>query len=66
VHVGDRYLLCTDGLSTVVSAEELQRMLAAPGDPQQTVDALIALAHSRQAPDNVSCVVADVQDPNDR
>jgi PPM family protein phosphatase len=64
VQAGDRYLLCTDGLSTVVSAEELRATLAAPDDPERTVDALIALARSRQAPDNISCVVADLQDPH--
>jgi protein phosphatase len=66
VRVGDRYLLCTDGLSNVVTNVELCRILAGSGDPEHTVDALITLAHARQAPDNVSCVVADIQDPNDR
>jgi serine/threonine protein phosphatase PrpC len=60
VQVGDRYLLCTDGLSTMVGAVELRRILAGPADPQGTVDELIGVARSRQAPDNVSCVVADI------
>jgi PPM family protein phosphatase len=56
---GDRYLLCSDGLSGVVSAETLRETLGA-GDPDQTVDALIDLALRGGAPDNVTCVVCDV------
>jgi serine/threonine protein phosphatase PrpC len=54
---GDRYLLCTDGLSTLV---DLHAALDAPGGPEETVQRLMALAHERGAPDNLACVVADV------
>jgi protein phosphatase len=57
---GDRYLLCSDGLSTVVCADTLRRTLSRPTDPQDTLDALIAAAYTAGAPDNVACVVADV------
>jgi PPM family protein phosphatase len=57
---GDRYLLCSDGLSTVVPAEEIRRVLAGTGEPEQAVRELIALANDSGGPDNVSCVVADV------
>jgi len=57
---GDRYLLCTDGLSTVVDRGDLHAALDAPGGPEETVQRLIGLAHERGAPDNLSCVVADV------
>jgi protein phosphatase len=60
VQPGDRYLLCTDGLSTVVSSDELLRLLTDGKDPEWTVDELIGLARSRHAPDNVACVVADI------
>ncbi|MEU5935632.1 MerR family transcriptional regulator [Micromonospora sp. NPDC047187] len=57
---GDRYLLCSDGLSAVVDRAELGSALAATDDPGDTVRALIGLARAEGAPDNVACVVADV------
>ncbi|MFB7557561.1 protein phosphatase 2C domain-containing protein [Streptomyces brevispora] len=57
---GDRYLLCSDGLSTVVPTEEIRRVLSEISDPEQAVSELIALANGSGGPDNVSCVVADV------
>ncbi|MGA5217753.1 MerR family transcriptional regulator [Streptomyces cinereoruber] len=57
---GDRWLLCTDGLSAVVPEAELRAALAAGADPEDTARALLALADGRGGPDNASCVVADV------
>ncbi|MGW7550613.1 MerR family transcriptional regulator [Streptomyces rimosus] len=57
---GDRYLLCSDGLSAVVPSGAVQDALAGAPDPGQGVRDLVALAHQAGAPDNVSCVVADV------
>ena len=59
---GDRYLLCSDGLSGVVSDETLGRTLAAGRAPDETCEALIQLALRGGAPDNVTCIVADVVD----
>ena len=59
---GDRYLLCSDGLSTVVPAEEIRRVLSEISDPEQAVRELIALANGSGGPDNVSCVTADVME----
>lgn len=56
---GDRYLLCSDGLTGVVSDEELAAVLS-DGEPTGVVIALVELALSRGAPDNVTVVVADV------
>ncbi|MET7375564.1 MerR family transcriptional regulator [Micromonospora arida] len=57
---GDRYLLCSDGLSAVVDRADLGSALAATDDPEDTVRALIDLARAQGAPDNIACVVADV------
>ncbi|SEG88600.1 protein phosphatase [Actinacidiphila yanglinensis] len=57
---GDRYLLCSDGLSTVVPPAEIRRVLSEVEQPAQAVRDLIALANGSGGPDNVSCVVADV------
>ncbi|MCW2639484.1 MAG: hypothetical protein JWP76_1790 [Dactylosporangium sp.] len=58
--VGDRYLLCSDGLSTVVDAEPLRTAMTTITDPEQVVQQLIDLAYRSGAPDNIACVVADV------
>lgn len=59
IAVGDRFLLCSDGLSGVVSSEQIQLALAAER-PADAVNTLITLAHDAGAPDNVTVVVADV------
>jgi PPM family protein phosphatase len=61
VRPGDRYLLCTDGLSDVVSAATLFETLA-QGDPQECADRLVDLALRGGGPDNITCIVADVLD----
>lgn len=59
---GDRYLLCSDGLSPVVGDAEVHEVLASAADPETAVRALVALAVAEGAPDNVSVVVIDVSD----
>ena len=58
---GDRYLLCSDGLSAVVAPHEVRRVMTAASAPAQAVRDLVALARGAGAPDNVTCVVADVR-----
>jgi protein phosphatase len=62
---GDRWLLCSDGLSGVVSGATLERTLAEEHDVDQCADSLVELALRGGGPDNVSCVVADVLDIDD-
>ncbi|MFJ4467772.1 MerR family transcriptional regulator [Streptomyces sp. NPDC089424] len=59
-HLGDRYLLCSDGLSTVVPTPDIHRVLSGTAEPEQAVRELVALANGSGGPDNVSCVIADV------
>jgi protein phosphatase len=56
---GDRYLLCTDGLTDVVSTDTLLDTLRIP-DPQESADRLVELALRGGGPDNVTVIVADV------
>ena len=60
--VGDRYLLCSDGLSGVVSEQTLHRTLATVAEPDDAVRQLIDLAIRGGGPDNITCIVADVVD----
>ncbi|MFE2548685.1 Stp1/IreP family PP2C-type Ser/Thr phosphatase [Streptomyces sp. NPDC059355] len=62
VRTGDRYLICSDGLSGVVSHQTLEETLADYHGPHETVQALIQLALRGGGPDNITCIVADVLD----
>ena len=55
---GDRFMLCSDGLSDVVGHDALAEALQA-GEPQDAVDRLIELALAAPTRDNVTVVVAD-------
>ncbi len=56
---GDRYLLCTDGLSDVVSTDTILETMRIP-DVQECADRLVELALRGGGPDNVTVIVADV------
>jgi PPM family protein phosphatase len=58
---GDRYLLCSDGLSDPVSHETILEALQI-ADVAESADRLIELALRGGGPDNVTVVVADVVD----
>ncbi|NEB02434.1 MerR family transcriptional regulator [Streptomyces sp. SID13726] len=57
---GDRYLLCSDGLSTVVPDPTIHHLLTSSPAPATAAHHLIDTANTAGGPDNVSCVVADV------
>ena len=59
---GDRYLLCSDGLSGVVSADTIADTLRQYADPQQCVERLVSLALRGGGPDNITAIVADATD----
>ncbi len=60
--LGDRYLLCSDGLTDVVEDEAVHEVLSTIPDPDQAVNQLIALAIRNGGPDNITCIIADVVD----
>lgn len=62
VRAGDRYLICSDGLSGVVSHQTLEETLASYQGPQETVQELIQLALRGGGPDNITVIIADVLD----
>jgi len=57
---GDRYLLCSDGLSGVVSEPTLQQALSSVPDLDEVTSRLVKLAIEGGGPDNITCIVADV------
>jgi PPM family protein phosphatase len=64
VKTGDRYMLCSDGLSGVVSADTIESTLREYVDPNQCASRLIELALRGGGPDNITVIVADVTDEN--
>src|SRR5215475_4979545 len=60
--VGDRFLLCSDGLSDVVSDETVHKTLTELTDLNEAVSQLVDLAIRSGGPDNITCVLADVID----
>ena len=61
VQAGDRFMLCSDGLSDPVTHSTMETTLA-EGTPEQAAARLIELALRSGGPDNVTVVVADVVD----
>jgi protein phosphatase len=62
VKAGDRYLICSDGLSGVVSFDTIGETVREYADPSQCVDRLIALALRGGGPDNITVIIADAHD----
>jgi protein phosphatase len=59
---GDRYLICSDGLSGVLAPSVIRDALAAESDLEQATGSLVELVHDAGAPDNVTLVAVDVPD----
>lgn len=57
---GDRYLLCSDGLTSVVPAEAIRDALTAVDGRNEVVRQLTALAEAAGGPDNITVIVVDV------
>ena len=62
VHEGDTFLLCSDGLTDVLSDEDIRRTLsAADASPQQLGDTLVSAANARGGPDNITVIVVRIR-----
>lgn len=59
---GDRWLICSDGLSGVVRHDDLLAALASRDAPKQVADRLLKQSLDAGAPDNVTAVVLDIGD----
>jgi protein phosphatase len=59
--VGDVYLLCSDGLTDMVSDDQIEHMLRAAGDLDDAVEGLITAANEEGGVDNISVVLARLE-----
>ena len=62
VNDGDRIILCSDGLSSMISDSEIEAVAVSSATPQQAADNLVAAALTAGGSDNVTVVVVDVLD----
>ncbi|MFE5335221.1 Stp1/IreP family PP2C-type Ser/Thr phosphatase [Isoptericola sp. NPDC056573] len=62
---GDRWLLCSDGLSGFVSPEQITEVLTETSAPDEAADLLITLSMTAGSTDNITVVVADVVEDGD-
>lgn len=60
--VGDRYLICSDGVTAVLDDPDIHEVLVAEDEPADAVARLIELANEGGGPDNITSVVADLVD----
>ena len=64
VRGGDVYLLCSDGLNTMLTDPEILRTLAeSPADPERTCRNLVDQANSKGGEDNISVIVCTWDPP---
>jgi serine/threonine protein phosphatase PrpC len=59
---GDVYLLCSDGLSRMVSAEDIQSTLACTSDLDQATRILVDKANQQGGRDNITTILVRVED----
>ncbi|HEV7523336.1 MAG TPA: Stp1/IreP family PP2C-type Ser/Thr phosphatase [Acidimicrobiia bacterium] len=60
IEPGDRLVLCSDGLTTMVRERDIERIARNEPDPQRLADALVAAANTAGGEDNTTVVVIDV------
>jgi len=62
VRPGDRLLLCTDGLTSMVSEDEIEDVLRTVPDPQEAAQRLVRMANEAGGVDNTTVVILDFSD----
>lgn len=65
VEVGERWMLCSDGLNAVVPDRITEQIMRGTASLQETVDDLVETTLSHGSPDNVTIIVFEVADDND-
>jgi protein phosphatase len=66
IHGGDRLLLCSDGLSSMLDIGVIQSVLAENPDPQKAADALIDAANEAGGHDNITVIIVNIDEASPR
>ena len=64
VRVGDRFMLCSDGLYDLVEDEEIRQIVTA-SDPSSACETLIGLAKERGGHDNITVAIISLAPKNE-
>jgi PPM family protein phosphatase len=62
LEAGDRYLLCSDGLTTMLGDEQIRQILAAPASLEEICRQLVSESNRRGGVDNVTVVLLEVEE----
>jgi PPM family protein phosphatase len=62
LQVGDRLLLCSDGLSDVVEPAQIRKVLLRVPNAQRAARELVTVANEQGGPDNITVIVVDAVD----
>ena len=62
LQVGDRLLLCSDGLSDVVEPAQIRKVLLKVPSAQRAARELVSVANANGGPDNITVIVVDAVD----
>lgn len=60
---GDRYLLCSDGLTSMVRDDEITKIMRSESSPNDCAKELVSRANQAGGTDNITVVIIDVHDP---
>ena len=63
VKKGDKFLVCSDGITDYVSEEDIAECLSKRKDPFGHTNELMNMALKEDSDDNITCIVADVVEP---
>jgi protein phosphatase len=66
IHEGNRLVLCSDGLSSMLDTEIIQDILLKKPDPQKAADALVEAANTAGGHDNITVIVINIDEVGSR
>ena len=64
-HPGERFVICSDGLSNELSRDQIREIVAAVDDPQAAAEALVQAAVEAGGRDNVTVIVVALDSGDD-
>ncbi|MBR1707275.1 MAG: serine/threonine-protein phosphatase [Clostridia bacterium] len=60
IQKGDRYMLCSDGVSDMMSHDELKKYLIRSNNANQTAEDIVSMALELGGKDNTTCIIVDI------
>lgn len=60
---GDRFLICSDGISDLLPHEQIEAIVASHAQPEDVAQELVMRANEMGGKDNMTCIVGDISAP---